>query len=72
MNNLREELKEVLKMKSSAGGFHYVQKAQQLGRTAQKARQFSNLLRTPIGQWRKTLSDTRYVLDELAEMDISW
>ena len=72
MDNLREELQAVLEMRSSAGGFHYIRKAQQLGRAAQQARQLSNLLRTPIGQWRKILSDTRYVLDELAALDISW
>lgn len=72
MHNFREELDEVLKIRESGSGFHYAHKAQQLGQTAQQARQFSSLLKTPIGRWSKTLSDTRYVIDELSALGVSW
>lgn len=71
MNNFREALEEVLEAKKNGSGFHFVQKAQQLGQSAQQARRLPNLLKTPIGQWKKTLSDTHYVLKELEAMGIS-
>ena len=71
MNNFREALEEVLEAKKIGSGFHFVQKAQKLGQTAHQARHLPNLLKTPIQQWKKTLSDTRYVLDELNAMGIS-
>ena len=71
MNNFREALEEVLEAKKSGSGFHFVQKAQKLGQTAHQARYLPNLLKTPIQHWKKTLSDTRYVLDELDAMGIS-
>ncbi|MEM6518647.1 MAG: hypothetical protein AAF722_04850 [Cyanobacteria bacterium P01_C01_bin.70] len=70
MTNLREKLNTVLQLKEDGGGFHYVQQAQSLRQTAQHTRQWSTLLRTPIGRWKSTLADTRYVLDELKAMGI--
>lgn len=72
MNTLRQELEAVLKIKQDGAGFHYVQRAQRLGQTAQQARQWHNLIKVPVWQWQKTLSDTRHILDELTAMGISW
>ncbi|MGF1522541.1 MAG: hypothetical protein ACFBSF_09525 [Leptolyngbyaceae cyanobacterium] len=71
MNDFREALEEVLEAKKSGGGFHFVQKAQRLAQSAQQARRLPNLLKTPIGRWKKTLADTHYVLKELDAMGIS-
>lgn len=71
MNILRAELEEILEMQKAGAGFHYIQKAQQLQHSAQRSRQWYNLLKTPIWRWQTTLSETRYVLDELTEMGIS-
>ena len=71
MINLREELAAVLEVKASSGGFHYVQRAEQLRQIAHRTRQWSTLLRTPPGQWQRILSDTRYVLDELKAIGFS-
>lgn len=70
MNTLREELEEVMKLKGDGGGFHYIQKAQRLGKTAQQARQWYSLLKIPAWEWQKRLSETRYVLDQLNAMGI--
>lgn len=70
MNNFREALEEVLEAKKNGGGFHFVRKAQHLRQAAQESRQLSNLLKTPILQWKRTLSDTRYVLNELEAMGV--
>ncbi|MEM9806995.1 MAG: hypothetical protein AAF959_17135 [Cyanobacteria bacterium P01_D01_bin.56] len=70
MTNLREELQEVLKLQDQEGGFHYIQRAQHLKQLADHQRHWTRLLRTPVTQWRRTLADTQYVLDELANLGI--
>lgn len=72
MTTLREELEAILKMKKTGGGFHYAQRAQHLGQRAQKARQWFRLLKVPIWQWQETLSETRYVIDQLYDLGITW
>ncbi|MEM9009247.1 MAG: hypothetical protein AAGE59_37820 [Cyanobacteria bacterium P01_F01_bin.86] len=71
MDNLREELNEVIKMKRRGGGFHYVERARKLMWSAQQARHWRTLLKTPIKQWQATLSETRQILDKLASIGIS-
>ena len=71
MIDLREELAAVLEVKANSGGFHYVQRAEQLKQIAHRTRQWSTLLRTSPSQWKRILSDTRYVLDELKVMGFS-
>ena len=70
MNDWRKEIEAVCQLKQFGGGFHYVRKAQSLKQRAQQARQWLALLRTPLFQWRSTLADTRYVLNELKKMGI--
>lgn len=65
MSNLHQELENVLNLKNGGSGFHYVYQAKQLASKARKARQWYNLLKTPIPQWKQTLAETRFVLDEL-------
>ena len=64
MDNYRQELENVFQLKE-AGGFHYTHGVQALLDKAKKARHWKSLLKTPPTQWRATLRDTRYVLDQL-------
>ncbi|MBE9066355.1 hypothetical protein IQ260_06790 [Leptolyngbya cf. ectocarpi LEGE 11479] len=64
MDNYREELSQVLKLKET-GGFHYTHKAHALLEKAKAARHWKCLLKTSPTQWRTILRDTRYVLDQL-------
>ena len=69
MTHWQNELEAVCQLKQ-LGGFHYVRQAQSLKQTAQHARRWSALLRTPIVQLKSTLGNTRYILDELKAMGI--
>ncbi|MEM9117125.1 MAG: hypothetical protein AAGD09_04500 [Cyanobacteria bacterium P01_F01_bin.56] len=70
LNNLQKELAEVKVLRQEGGGFHYAQRAHRLGKVATQYRQWYSLLRQPVWQWKIVLSETRDVLDQLAEMDV--
>lgn len=69
-STLRQELDDVLNLKKGGSGFHYVYHAEQLAKKAHRARQWHQLLKTPINQWKKTLAETHVVLQELRENGI--
>lgn len=70
MSTLRQELDDVLNLKKSSGGFHYIYQAEKLADKAHRARKWQNLLKTPILKWKATLADTRFVLNTLKEHGI--
>ena len=70
MNTLQQELDDVLKLKKSGGGFHYIYQAMQLADKTHRARRWYNLLKTPISKWKQTLAETRLILDELDKSGI--
>lgn len=67
MNTFRQDFDTILQLKQGGSGFHYVHQGTQLADKARQARQWYNLLKTPLPQWNQTLADTRFILDELGK-----
>lgn len=66
MTNFRQEVEVLLQQKQLKDvGFHHTYQVNQLIKKAKQARSLNNLMRTPIRQWKKTLADTRFVIDTL-------